>query len=206
MSLLQNFRWAFLSYLVLPFVVLFFQISALSWRYEWLTLFMSDCVEVSVFAMLGVAFSPCGPVRTMLLLLVLRLVQLLVLLLVLLLMMLLTMLLLSLVLTSLLQRPGGPAARFRPLPPPDTDDVQGVVAAAAATDGGPGQEPHQIPLIREFSADPTGALGRARRRTERERRAGGFSQGSQPGAPNRSAAERENGRPFSIRFGRRNRG
>eukprot|EP01051_Picozoa_sp_SAG22_P001309 SAG22_NODE_50_length_24611_cov_74.139687_2_plen_697_part_00 len=55
---LQSFRWAFLAYLIIPFLMLSVQVMALSWWNEWLALGLSDLIEVGSYVILGWAYSP----------------------------------------------------------------------------------------------------------------------------------------------------
>lgn len=49
----QSFRWAFLAYLIIPFLMLSIQVMALSWWNEWLALGLSDVIEVGSYVILG---------------------------------------------------------------------------------------------------------------------------------------------------------
>jgi hypothetical protein len=54
----QEFRLAFLAYLLLPTVLLVIKITVLSWRYEWAGAMLTELMMLSIYTHLGMTFRP----------------------------------------------------------------------------------------------------------------------------------------------------
>jgi hypothetical protein len=54
----QEFRLAFLAYLLLPTVLLVIKITVLSWRYEWASVMLSELLILCIYTHLGRTFRP----------------------------------------------------------------------------------------------------------------------------------------------------
>jgi len=58
LKMFRTVRWAFISYLIFPIVLLFIEFAVLSWRREWLAVLLEELMCMVIFLIIVKIFIP----------------------------------------------------------------------------------------------------------------------------------------------------
>jgi len=58
LKMFQNFRWAFLAYLIIPIILLFVNFAVVSWQQFWVIVLLEQLLFLAVYIMVGYTFRP----------------------------------------------------------------------------------------------------------------------------------------------------